>query len=244
MTILVTGGTGTLGGPTVARLQAAGHDVRVLSRKPGPGRVVGDLNTGDGLEAAVRGVDTVLHLSQGWTKEDEQTRRVALAAREAGVGHLAYISIVGVDRNPFPYYRAKLESEQAVRAVGVPFTILRATQFHDFVAKLSGKPGTRIAWVPDFPVQPIAVEEVADRLVELVAAGPSGRVADIEGPEQGALTGFALRWHAAHGREPRIVPLRLPGKAFRAYRAGAQLGTLPGYGKRTFDDWAAQTAAS
>jgi uncharacterized protein YbjT (DUF2867 family) len=244
--ILVTGGTGKLGRPTVARLLAAGHDVRVLSRKPGAGRILGDLNTGAGLEEAVHGVRSVLHLTSGGTKEAEHTKRVALAAREAGVEHLIYISIVGVDRNPFPYYRAKLRSEQAVRAVGVPFTILRATQFHEFVAALAGGKSKRIAFVPEIPLQPIAVDEVAARLVELVAAGPSGRVADVGGPEQALVTEFAAQWYAARGHQPRVARLAVPGKSFRAFRAGAQLATLPGYGRQTFAEWAraAQTVAS
>ena len=135
MTILVTGGTGTLGRPTVERLRAAGHDVRILSRTPGPDRVVGDVTTGAGLAEAMRGVDTVLHLATSAGKKDpRQTQNVVDAARAAGVTHLVYISIVGVDVNPYPYYRAKLESEQIIERSGIPFTILRATQFHDFIA--------------------------------------------------------------------------------------------------------------
>ena len=245
--ILVTGGTGTLGRPTVALLQNAGQAVRVLSRKPGAGRVIGDLDTGAGLAEALDGVRTVLHLAMGWTKEAEQTKRLALAARAAGVEHLLYISIVGIDRNQaFPYYRAKLESEQAIRASGVPFTILRATQFHDFVANLvKGQLGGPIAFLPPMTLQPIAVDEVAARIAELAPGGPQGRVDDIAGPEQRTLKELASIWYAAHGRPTkRILSVPIPGRAFRNYREGTQLGTLPGYGRQSFADWVRQTAAS
>ncbi len=236
--ILVTGGTGTLGRPTVGLLRATGRDVRVLSRKPGEGRIVGDLGSGEGLAEAVAGAAAVLHLANGGRHEAEQTRRVVEAARAAGVGHVVYISIVGVDRNQsFGYYRAKLASERAVETGGVPWTILRATQFHDFVANLTG---TQEGWwfplVPRWRMQPIDVRFVAGRLVELVAAGPSGRAADIAGPEQGTLAGFAEQLWATHGRPKKALQFMLPGAAWRAFRDGAQLGELPGTGL-TFAEW-------
>jgi len=244
MTILVTGGTGTLGRPTVERLRAAGHDVRVLSRTAGEGRLVRELSTGAGLAEAVQGAGTVLHLANGMGQEAAQTARLAATAREAGVRHLVYISIVGIERNPFAYYRAKLASETAVEESGVPFTILRATQFHDFIANLvKGQTRLPFAVIPAMRAQPIAVEEVAGRLVELAAGAPAGRVPDIAGPEQGELRGFAAQWYAEHRRPKRILGIRLPGAAFRAFREGAQLGTLPGYGTETFAEYAARAAA-
>ena len=109
MTILITGGTGTLGRPTAELLTVAGRDIRVLSRTPGPGRVVGDLSTGAGLTEALTGVDTVLHLATTASGRDvAQTTLLVDACQAAGVTHLVYISIVGVDAVPYPYYRAKL----------------------------------------------------------------------------------------------------------------------------------------
>jgi len=241
--ILVTGGTGSLGRPTVALLRSAGHDVRVLSRTAGEDRIRGDLNTGEGLAEAMNGVAAVLHLANGIGREAEQTRRVAGAATAAGAAHLVYISIVGIDGHPLSYYRRKVESEEAVRAAGVPWTILRATQFHDFVPRLAGR--QERWWLPLVPrwrMQPIDVGEVAARLVELVEAGPSGRVPDIEGPEQGTLAGFAEQLWAAHGRPRRAVEFTLPGAAGRALRDGAGLGRLPGYGRRTFGEWVAASS--
>ena len=245
MTILATGGTGTLGRPTVQRLRAAGHDVRILSRTPGPDRATGDVTTGDGLVDAMRGVDTVLHLAtSAGAKDVAQTANVLDAARAAGVTHLVYISIVGVDVNPYPYYRAKFESEQLIERSGIPFTILRATQFHDFIAlflHLQRKlPFIVSLNVPD---QPIAVDEVAQRLVELVEAGPSGKVADIGGPEQLPLRTLIDTWQRAHGTRKPVWTWRLFGKTIRSFKAGSHMTPMPGYGRETFAEFAAHDAA-
>ena len=130
--ILVTGGTGTLCRHVVDRLAGAGHPVRVLSRTRGP--YLGDLSTGAGLQTAIDGVKTILHLAgdpRRAASDVEGTRRpVAAAPREA---HLVFISIVGVDRHPYFYYRAKFQAEGVVERSGLPYTILRITRFHDLV---------------------------------------------------------------------------------------------------------------
>ena len=245
MTILVIGGTGTLGRPTAEQLRAAGHDVRILSRVPGPDRVSGDVTTGAGLADAMRGADTVLHLATSAGKKDvRQTRNVVDAARAAGVTHLVFISIVGVDVNPYPYYRAKFESEQIIEASGIPFTILRATQFHDFIALLLHLQ-RKLPFIVslDVPDQPIAVEEVAQRLVELVEAGPSGMVADIGGPEQLPLRTFIDTWQAAHGTSKRVVTVKPWGRIIRSFKAGDHMTPMPGYGRETFTEFAVRKAS-
>ena len=244
MTILVTGGTGTLGRPTVERLRAKGLDVRILSRKPGPDRVVGDVTTGEGLAEALRGVDTVLHLATSAGKEDPgQTQNVVDAARAADVSHFVYISIVGVDANPYPYYRAKLESERIIERSGIPYTILRATQFHDFIAMfLQLQRRLPVVLSLDVLDQPIAVEEVADRLVELVDAAPAGMVADIGGPEQLTLRQLIDTWQRATGTRKPVWTLRLFGKIIRAFKEGHHMTAMPGYGRETFAEYAARTA--
>src|SRR3954469_7160920 len=128
---LVTGATGALGVPTVIRLRAAGHDVRALSRRSGPGLTTGDLLTGAGIPEAVAGAGTVLHLATGPRgKGDVQAaHRLLEAATAAGVRHLVVISIVGIDDIPLAYYRDKLAIERLVRESGMPYTVLRATQF-------------------------------------------------------------------------------------------------------------------
>lgn len=246
-TTLVTGATGTLGTPTVLRLRAAGHDVRALSRRTGPGLTTGDLVTGAGLDRALAGADTVVHLATAPRgKGDVEAARTLLrTAADAHVRHLVLISIVGIDGIPLAYYRDKVVIERLVRESGVPFTILRATQFHGFVEALfTGQRALPVVVAPAFTVQPIAAEEVADRLVELASDGPAGRVPDVGGPEQRTVPELARLWRGAVGGRRPVLPFVLPGKTFAGYRSGA--GLVPGspYGRVTFaDHLAARTTA-
>jgi uncharacterized protein YbjT (DUF2867 family) len=217
--------------------------VRALSRRAGNGRVVADLETGAGLEDAHTGVETVLHLATTRKSDAAQTRTLLAAARTAGVGHVVYISIVGVDRIPFAYYRDKAECERLVEESGIPFTILRATQFHGFVADVF-LATRRLPMMLTLPVsdQPIAVEEVARRLVELAEGAPAGRVDDIGGPEILTLDELAAQWQRAHGTHKRVWRVSIPGKTMAAFRAGHHLAGLPGYGTETFAQYAERHA--
>jgi uncharacterized protein YbjT (DUF2867 family) len=238
-TMLVTGATGTLGAPTVTRLRAAGHHVRALSRRSGPGLTTGDLLTGEGIPEAVAGADTILHLATGRRGKGDidATRRLLDAATATGLRHLVLVSIVGIDDIPLAYYRDKLVIESLVRESGLPYSILRATQFHSFVeAMFTAQRRCPVVLAPMFPVQPIAVEEVADRLVELAGSAPAGRVADIGGPEQQSLADLARLWARATRTRRPVVPLSLPGKLFAAYRTGWALVPGPTHGRQTFAD--------
>ena len=240
-TILVTGGTGTLGRPTVARLRSAGHDVRVLSRRRGPGLITGDLTTGSGLTEAVTGVDAVVHLATSTGRADvTQTQHLVDSLRSSSVEHLILISIVGIDQIPMPYYRYKLESERLVSQSSIPYSVLRATQFHNLVDQvLTSQRFLPLLLAPAVQLQPIAVEDVADRLTELAGAPAAGRVPDIGGPEQRSLPDLARSWkRAADSRRP-IAPIGLPGKAFRAFASGAALSDGTPYGQKTFDGFLA-----
>jgi uncharacterized protein YbjT (DUF2867 family) len=233
--ILVTGGTGTLGRPTVARLQADGHQVRVLSRKPGPDRVVADLTTGEGLDAAHDGADVVVHLATSQGRRDVEQARNLLAAAK-GVQHLIVMSIAGIDRIPLAYYRYKLEMERLVAESGVPYTILRATQFHNLVDQVfTAQRFSPALFAPAITLQPIAVEDVAVRLAELVDSLPAnGRVADIGGPERLAVPAMARMWKQARSSRRPVLPVRVPGKTFRAFAEGAAMVDGPAYGRTTF----------
>src|SRR5262249_5625554 len=143
--ILITGGTGTLGRVIVQKLHARGHEIRVLSRKPQPAQegiqfAIGDLTTGQGAESAVAGVDVIVHCAGTNSGDEDKTRNLVKAARGAGVRHLVYISVVGADRVPiasgidramFAYFGSKYAAERVVAESGLPWTTLRATQFHD-----------------------------------------------------------------------------------------------------------------
>ncbi len=227
MSILVTGGTGTLGRVVVPELRDTGADVRVLShRRSGSGIVTGDLVARAGLPAALRGVHTVVHLATtGNARDIRAMANLTSAASAAGVRHLIYLSIVGVDAVPLPYYRAKLECERQLQSAGLPWTVLRATQFHDLVWQIFAAQ-RRSPWlfVPDIPIQPVDTSVVAARLVQLAAEPPAGRVADLGGPRVQRLLDLAHDFLAATGRPGRrIVQTRLPGRIFAAYAAGGHL---------------------
>ncbi|MGW3265153.1 SDR family oxidoreductase [Streptomyces sp. NPDC001056] len=237
-TILVTGGTGTLGRHVTERLRADGHGVRVLSRHAQPYGV--DLRAGGpDLDAALAGVPTVVHCASSARGGDEEAAgHLISAAERAGVRHLVYISIVGVDRIPFGYYRTKYAVEQRIERSGLGFTILRTTQFHDLLVSLFGT----LSKPPVMPLparvsdQPIEVTEVAARLAELALAAPAGRVPDMGGPEVRSFDSLARAYLHATGRRRPVAGLPLLGAAYRAFRAGDHLAPERAVGKGTFEE--------
>ncbi|MEU9419000.1 NAD(P)H-binding protein [Streptomyces sp. NPDC048272] len=243
-TVLVTGGTGTLGSLVVARLREAGHEVRALSRRSAQYPV--DLRDGSGLDAAMAGVDVVVHCASNTRRagrgDEAAARNLAEAARRAGsVRHFLYISIVGVDVVPLAYYRTKLRVERLLERAAPGLTILRTTQFHGLVAQMTDVAAKLpVVLLPKgVRIQPIAVEEVADRLVELAVRAPAGRVPDMGGPEALLLTDLARTYLTATGRHPRVVPVPLAGTTYAAFLKGGNL-TPPGAGSgKTFAEFAA-----
>jgi uncharacterized protein YbjT (DUF2867 family) len=254
--ILVTGGTGTLGRLVVPRLQKAGREVRVLSRrKPeaaeGVEFVTGDLATGQGIEAALEGTDIIVHCAGSMRGDEEKALNLVRAASRAGTRHLVYISVVGVDRIPivsaidramFGYYGSKLAAERVVADSGVPWTTLRATQFHDLLL-LATRQMAKLPVVPvpaGFRFQPIDAGEVADRLVELALAMPAGRVPDMAGPRVYGLAELVRGYLQARRKRRPILPLWLPGRAARAFRGGANLAPDRAVGRRTWEEFLAE----
>ncbi len=199
-----------------------------------------DLATGAGVEA-VSGHDTVVHLASdpfGAQRVDvEGTQRLVDAAVAAGVDHLLAISIVGIDDHPHPYYRAKVDMEQIVEGARVPWTILRATQFHSLIPRfLDMLPAVGFVPVPrGVHLQPIDVSVVAERLADLVEAGPSGRVADLGGPEVVPLSRMVKHVLGAKRLRRLIVPLPLPRRLGTALRDGRMLTTPTERGERWAD---------
>ncbi len=235
--ILVTGGTGALGRPTVEHLRAAGHEVRVLSRRTGSGLITGDLNTGTGIAPAVESADTIVHLATGLGRRDVQLTRNLLHATPS-TARVVVMSIVGIDRIPLPYYRSKLEVERLVAGSGAPYTILRSTQFHNLLDRIfSAQRFLPVLIAPDVTLQPISVEDVAGRLTELVDQPVDGRAPDIGGPERRRVTDLARAWRAARSSRRPVLGIRVLGRVFRAYASGAALVDGPSYGRITFAEY-------
>ena len=258
--ILLTGGTGTLGRLVVPCLLAAGYDVRVLSRGHHESRervefVTGDLVTGTGLDTSTNGVETIVHCA-GTAKGDEvKARNLVGAASRSGARHLVFISVVGADRVPvasgvdralFGYFASKRAAELVVADSGLPWTILRATQFHDLLlTTVQGMAKMPVIPVPSgFRFQPIDVAEVATRLVELAAGGPAGLVPEMGGPRVYEMQELLRSYLRATSRHRLTLPARLPGKAARALRAGANLAPEGAVGRRTWEDFLAERLRS
>jgi uncharacterized protein YbjT (DUF2867 family) len=252
-TILVTGGTGLLGSQVVPLLRPSGHEIRVLSRRggePGDGVQHGavDLMKGDGLDEALAGVRTVLHLAGGPKGDDVSTQNLVRAAQRAGtVKHLVLISVIGADAVPVGYFARKARAERVVADSGIPSTILRAAQFHDLALKTVRAMAKAPVLVAPGGVrwQPVSSREVAARLVELTLGAPAGRVADLAGPEIRTLEELQRSYLTAVGKRRVRLPIRVPGKVGKAYRSGANLTVGEVTGRETWDRFlAAHTGAA
>lgn len=243
--ILVTGGTGTLGSLVVPLLREADCKIRILSRHgqaaDGLEYFTGDLLKGEGIEPAVEGAEIIVHLAGGPKGDEIATANLMRVAARAGVRHTVLISVVGADRVPLGYFRSKLGSERAVMASGIPWTTLRATQFHDLVLKVAGA----MAKLPVIPVppgirfQPVDAAEVAARMAELALGEPRGLVEDMAGPAIYGASELMRGYLAATGKRRPIVPIPLPGKGGRALRAGANLAPGRAVGHRTWEEFLA-----
>jgi len=251
MNVLVTGGTGTLGRHVVRLLRSSGHRARILSRSPRGhvDAVQGDLATGAGLIKALAGMDAIIHaasattqLTRGHAIDVVGTRRLLAMAREEQVRHIVFASIVGIDGVAYPYYKTKVAAEAVVEENIVPWTILRATQFHTlmetFLGILSKPP--MVAAVPfAWQYQPVDPSEVAARLVEIVKQEPAGRLADFGGPEVRDFKGIAESWLKARKLTRRLINLPLPLKFSRQFAEGRLLCPDHKDGKITFEQYLA-----
>ncbi|GAA2394746.1 SDR family oxidoreductase [Dactylosporangium salmoneum] len=254
--ILVTGGTGTLGRLLLPLLREAGRPVRVLSRNrpaepvPGVEYVAADLATGEGVAATVAGAGTIVHCA-GSAKGDDAKARTLIRAAE-GAEHLVYISVVGADRVPvrsaadramFGYFGAKRAAELLVEESGIPWTTLRATQFHELTLTTI----RQMAKMPVVPVpagvrfQPVAGAEVAARMAELALGAPAGLVPDLAGPRVYGMDELVRSYLRAAGKRRPVLRMRMAGGAYRAVCAGANLAPGRAVGTGT---WEAHLAAN
>lgn len=233
-TVLVTGATGTLGRDVVAVLRERGHAVRGLSRSK-PGFAHGNLLTGEGLAEALEGVDVVVHAATDGRRDVAASAKLIEALEANGKPQLVFVSIVGVDKIPLGYYKDKVTIEGMVAAYGG--TSLRASQFHDLVLTLA-KALTKLPLVgfyPAFDLRPVEVRDVAVRLAEIVEGELPAKPGDFSGPQRRSGRDLWRAYLAKAGKRRLLVPVRLPGKMFRALRGGA--GTGPGGGTGTWEEY-------
>jgi uncharacterized protein YbjT (DUF2867 family) len=261
--VLVTGGTGGLGHRVVERLRQAGGNVRVISRRahesvPGLEYVSGDLVKDLGVAAAVEGAGIVIHCAGvGKIKEDRaQAQNLVRVAKRAGVRHLVSISVVGADRIPvknavdrsmFAYFASQRAKELVVAESGLPWTNLRATQFHDGFILLMVRGMSKLPIIPlpaGFRFQPVDAGEVADNLVQLALGAPAGQVPDIAGPKIYDAEYLFRSYLEVLGKRRPILRLPMPGAAAAAIRAGANLAPDRSIGRRTWEDFLATEMVS
>ncbi|MFF2051189.1 SDR family oxidoreductase [Leifsonia sp. NPDC058194] len=241
MRVAVAGGTGVVGRHTVHALQAAGHEVVVLSRSRGI-----DVHAGSGVVAAIEGCAAVVDVTSVQTTSGRVsreffggvTRSLLAAERDAGVPHHVALSIVGAVEAPAAYYAGKALQEELVQRSGAGWSILRATQFHEFAAQLVGTAEKRFHLVPAMRSQPIAAAEVGAALAGIAAGEPRGLDRDLAGPLVEQMPDLVRRYLAASGRRGRVVTVPIPGRWGRALRDGTILpGADARLGRQTFAEW-------
>ncbi|NUP50526.1 MAG: NAD(P)H-binding protein [Catenulispora sp.] len=246
MRIAVAGATGNIGKLTVAALAEGGHEVVPISRAQGV-----DLSTGAGLDAALAGVDAVIDATNAPSGGAEETvayfaattGHLLAAEQRAGVRHHVLLSIVGIHAvEGNAHYAGKREQERLVEAGPVPYTIVPATQFHDFAEMIVGwTEQDGVAPISPLLVQPIAPADVADVLARVAVGEPRGRHADIAGPDKQDLVDMARRTLAVRGRDVKLVPT-WDGPLFGLSMSGNVL--LPGkeawLAPTSFEAWLAQ----
>lgn len=252
--VLVTGGTGALGREVTSRLVERGHRVRILSHRaqpdtpPGVEVTTGDLASGAGLREAAAGVEAIIHCASN--PGDAQavdvagTRALLEAARVSSSTTLfIYISIVGVDRSAYGYYQAKYAAEGLIEQSGLPWTILRATQFHDLVhdrfivpAVDAGSP-TEITLPAGLRFQTVEIGEVAERLVSLMEQGPARQTLEMGGPQILTLEEMADTYLWVRGVHATIRSEPVPGGLYEAFRSGINLTPEHADGKITWEQY-------
>jgi uncharacterized protein YbjT (DUF2867 family) len=209
MKIVVIGGTGLIGSKTVAILRQGGHEAVAASPNTGVNTI-----TGEGLKEAMAGTQVVIDLANSPSFEDKAVleffetsgRNLLAAEAAAGVRHHVALSIVGTDRTlDNGYFRAKVAQEKLIESSGIPYTIIRSTQFIDFIGRIadSGTDGSTVRISPGL-FQPIASDDVAAAVADLALAAPRNGIVEIAGPERAPFNEIVARYLKAVG-DPREV---------------------------------------
>jgi uncharacterized protein YbjT (DUF2867 family) len=245
MNVTILGGGGAVGRIVTTPLIVRGHRVTIAGRsvspepRPGVRGLHVDLATGRGLSEAIAGAESVVHLAS----DPQNAKEVDVSGTERlleqiGDRHLTYLSIVGVDRHPLPYYRSKLAAERLIEGAGGLYTIVRATQFHDLMAyRVDRMTHSLIAHVPKgYVYQPIDISEVAEELAALVDTHPQGRAPDLAGPKVLGIAHLARTYMTARGKKRPLIEIPRFGPVARAFRSGAHTNPDRAVGKVTWAD--------
>lgn len=244
MRLVIAGSTGTVGRHVVAAATTRGHEVVALSRSSGH-----DILHGDGLTQAIAGADAVVDVTSTVTTSAAKataffttvTANLHRAELEAGIAHHIALSIVGIDAFDAGYYAGKLAHERTVSEGPVPWSILRAAQFHEFAEQIARRAtlGPFVA-VPKILMRPVAAREVGARLVDIAEKAAVGRATDLTGPRDERLVELIRRMYAFDGINRRAVELSLPGKYWRGSASGRLRGDeRASRGRISFDEWLA-----
>jgi uncharacterized protein YbjT (DUF2867 family) len=249
MKMVVIGGTGLIGSKTVAILRQGGHEIVAASPKSGVNSI-----TGEGLKEAMAGAQVAIDLTNSPSFEDRAVMQffensghnLLRAETEAGVRHHVALSIVAIDRTDNGYFRAKAGQEKLVEASGIPYTIIRATQFLEFLGGIADESADgNTVRLPPIAFQPIAAEDVAAMVAEVALAAPRNGIVEIAGPERAPFNDIVARYLKAVG-DPREVV----GDPKARYWGGRveELSLVPlgeaRLGRMGLDEWLRRTSAS
>jgi uncharacterized protein YbjT (DUF2867 family) len=247
MKIVVIGGSGLIGKKLIPLLRGQGHEAVSASPSSGVNTI-----TGEGLAKALAGADVVVDVTNSPSWEDQavleffetSTRNLLAAEAAAGVKHHVALSVVGADQiSDSGYMRAKVAQEKLIKAGRVPYTILRATQFFEFLGAIAG-PGADTVRVSDAPMQPIAADDVAATLADVAVGSPAGRILEVAGPDSRSMAVFVAKALAASGDRRNVVADR------QARYYGAALddqglrprGANPRIAPTRFETWLSRSA--
>ena len=248
MKIVVLGGTGLIGKKLIPLLEAQGHEVMPASPSSGVNTL-----TGEGLDEALAGADVVVDVTNSPSFEEQavleffrtSTANTLAAEERAGVVHHVALSVVGADRlTDSPYMRAKVAQEELIRKSGRPFTILRVTQFFEFLAAIAGA-DTDEVHVSSAPMQPLAADEVAAALADVAGGPPANRTLEVAGPESGSIAEFVAKALTAMGDERRVIADPQASYYGAVLDAMGLLpsGAHPRVGSLTYEEWLDRYAA-
>jgi uncharacterized protein YbjT (DUF2867 family) len=248
MKMVVIGGSGLIGKKLISLLRERGHEAASASPSSGVNTI-----TGEGLTKAIAGADVVVDVTNAPSWEDKavldffetSTRNILAAEATAGVKHHVALSIVGADEIPDSgYMRAKVAQEKLIKAGGVPYTILRATQFFEFLAAIAGSDADTVH-VSDAPMQPLAADDVAAALADVAVESPENGVLEVAGPESLSIAAFVGKALAASGDTRRVIAdpqARYYGAALDD-RGLTPRSANPRIGPTRFESWRDRSAA-